>query len=260
MRAARRVRRAQERVEARRAAAEPGEAQEREERLSIGGWPRRSRLRRGAGRRASRRPSRAAPASAPARGRRRDRLGATGAEEPSELFRHELGAPGVRALEEANARLELRRGAGAAREERPRGARARAWRPPRSAAAAPRGPAASPARSSGCAPARRRRRGPARRGARHVPRPAPASASRSPHWAPVKSSKPYAKTGVAVRRRAGSRRVGCAPPLELAVPEPEPVELGAVGRVEAAEVAVELLRSRGARPRRAPRSRPRARP
>ena len=71
----------------------------------------------------------------------------------------------------------------------------------------------------------------------------PASASSSVHSAPVRSSKPYAKTGSPCHASSSDcEPLGRAAAKEVAVPEPEPVELGAVGGVQPREVAVEVAR------------------
>ena len=71
----------------------------------------------------------------------------------------------------------------------------------------------------------------------------PASAWSSAHSAPVRSSKPYAKTGPALPGlELRGHALGCVAALQVAVPELEPIELGAVGPVQAGEVAFQVGR------------------
>ena len=131
---------------------------------------------------------------------------------------------------------------------RPRRGGARRARARRAVLGGPRRQLLDPAGRQRCGPpasagATRRRRGRARTGARRSASVRPESASRSPHSAPVRSSKPYAKTGrPSQASRVRAQALDRTPAQQVAVPEPEPVELGPIGRVEERQIAVELLR------------------
>ncbi len=184
----------------------------------------------------------------------RDLLGRRpGAEELEQLVADELErAARARSLEEAHRTVERHGRRRRLLEERALEMRKRRVRDTRpSAAAAPRSlRRRAPTGPRRCARATRTRAGRARTAATPCTSARPASASSSAHSAPVRSSKPYAKTGSPCQAsRSSWRRSHRTPALGVAVPEPEPVELGAVRGVQERQLAVEVARARAGRTR-----------
>ena len=255
-----RVRRAQEGEQVAPLAVEPGVAQQREQRLAERrlAEPQPALERVGHAERREGGVERA-PASGRATGRRsRSRRGIrAGAQQREHLVRDELErAAQAGALEEADRAVELRRRRRASREERALEVGERRRARARGSAAAPRSARRRGAfRSSDVRVSDAKASRPGSYGSETV---TSARAGERLEQRPLGAGQVLEAVGEDRARLPGAEVAGGAlggvAPLELTVPEPEPVELRAVGAVERGRARRRARRARAARTRARPRS------
>ena len=180
------------------------------------------------------------------------------AHEREQLLADELErAARAGALEEADGAVDRRPAAAAGRRRAPRSrcASAGCATSPQRGGSSSIGPAASRDRSSAVRRSDAKAGRPGSYGSETVTSVRPASASSSDHSAPVRSSKPYAKTGSPCHASSSERSRSTARRRSRSRSQSaEPVELGAVGARRARRGRRRAARGRAAptRPRRAP--------